>query len=420
MSDDATIAFSELAEVNPRVSLQAYDDDMVVSFIPMSDVSEGGKWTTRQERRLGDVRFGYTAFLESDLLFAKITPCMENGKGAQAIGLKNGIGCGSTEFHVLRAKGDTSARYLHHWLQDRTTRTKAISYMGGSAGQQRVQPQFFDRYRVPRLSPTAQCQAASVLDQADEAIAKTEAVISKLRQVRTGLIHDLLTCGLDENGHLRDPIAHPEQFSESSLGHIPKQWQPQLLDSVAIRGSGHTPSKDVPSYWNGGIKWVSLADSDKLDRIYISETDKEISELGIMNSSAVKHAAGTVILSRDAGIGKSAILAKEMAVSQHFMAWLCGHRLSPVYFYYWLQYNKPRFEAIAMGSTIKTIGLPYFKRLQIAVPPIEEQNVAATIMLASEAAISSAEVELIKLQSIKSGLMDDLLTGRVRVPEATP
>ena len=192
MSDNSTIAFSELAEVNPRVSLQAYDDDTVVSFIPMSDVSEGGKWTTRQERSLGDVRFGYTAFLESDLLFAKITPCMENGKGAHVTGLKNGIGCGSTEFHVLRSKGENSARYLHHWLQTSTTRTKAIAYMGGSAGQQRVQSQFFDRYRIPRLPPTEQRQAATVLDQADEAIAKTEAIIAKLRQVRTGLVDGLL------------------------------------------------------------------------------------------------------------------------------------------------------------------------------------------------------------------------------------
>jgi len=119
-------------------------------------------------------------------------------------------------------------------------------------------------------------------------------------------------------------------------------------------------------------------------------------------------------LSRDAGIGKSAILAEEMAVSQHFMAW---QRLHNLYLYYWLQHNKPRFEAIAMGSTIKTIGLPYFKRLQIAVPPIEEQRTASNAMLASEAAISAEDKQLVKLNQLKSGLMTDLLTGRVRVPE---
>jgi type I restriction enzyme S subunit len=269
-------------------------------------------------------------------------------------------------------------------------------------------------FRLPEKSE--QSRIAAVLDTVDEAIANTEAVIAKLRQVRAGLLHDLLTYGLDKNGQLRDPIAHPEQFQASPFGQIPNVWDIHLLDDLAIRGSGHTPTKDVPSYWNGGINWVSLADSDKLDHIYISETDKQISELGIENSSAVKHAAGTVILSRDAGIGNSAILAEEMAVSQHFIAWRCGKRLHNVFLYYWLQQNKPRFEAIAMGSTIKTIGLPYFKRLRIAVPPIEEQRKAANAMLASEATISSAEVELLKLHQLKSGLMTDLLTGRVRVP----
>jgi type I restriction enzyme S subunit len=413
-----TVTIAELAEVNPAVDLRALSPESMVSFIPMSDVTESGLWVYRQERKLNDIRSGYTPFAEGDLLFAKITPCMENGKGAHAVGLTNSVGFGSTEFHVLRARGDNSPRFLFHWLQSQSTRTRALAYMGGSAGQQRVQPDFFTNYRVKAIAPPEQVQIAAVLDTMDEAIAKTEAVIAKLRHVYAGLLNDLMTRGLDENGELRDCVSHPERFQDTPVGHIPKEWEVCLLDDVAIRGSGHTPSKDFPAYWNGGIKWVSLADSEKLDRIYISATDKEISELGIENSSAMKHPAGTVILSRDAGIGKSAILAEEMAVSQHFMAWRCEKRLHNVFLYYWLQHNKPRFEAIAMGSTIKTIGLRYFKRLKIAIPPIEEQGNAADALLASEEASSAEDFELKKLHQLKSGLMNDLLTGRVRVPES--
>jgi type I restriction enzyme S subunit len=274
--------------------------------------------------------------------------------------------------------------------------------------------------RIQLPDKSEQARIASVLDTIDKAIANTEAAVMKLRLVRAGLLHDLLTLGLDNNGHLRDSALHPEQFQDTALGQVPADWEIHLLDTVAIRGSGHTPAKDVLGYWNGGVKWVSLADSDKLDRIYISETESEISELGIENSSAVKHPAGTVILSRDAGIGKSAVLASEMAVSQHFMAWRCGKRLHNIYLYYWLQHNKRRFEAIAMGSTIKTIGLPYFKQLQIALPSIEEQQTAAQVMLASEAAISAEEAELRKLHRLKTGLMNDLLTGHVPVPKTVP
>ena len=70
-----------------------------------------------------------------------------------------------------------------------------------------------------------QTRIAAMLDTVDEAIAKTEAVIAKLKQVRAGLLHDLLTRGLDENGQLRDPVAHPEQFQDSPLGRIPKEWK---------------------------------------------------------------------------------------------------------------------------------------------------------------------------------------------------
>ena len=74
-----------------------------------------------------------------------------------------------------------------------------------------------------------QSRIATVLDTVDEAIAKTEAVIAKLKQVRTGLLHDLLTCGLDEQGQLRDSIAHPEQFRESPLGRIPMDWDVESI-----------------------------------------------------------------------------------------------------------------------------------------------------------------------------------------------
>ena len=229
-------------------------------------------------------------------------------------------------------------------------------------------------------------------------------------------MHDLLTRGIGANGELRLPQSQaPNLYKNSSLGWIPNEWVIEPLDKVARRGSGHTPSRNVPSYWNGGIKWVSLADSHRLDQIYITETDKEVSELGLKNSSAVRHDAGTVILSRDAGVGKSAILASEMAVSQHFIAWRCGERLNNFYLYFKLQHMKPIFESIAIGSTIKTIGLTFFKKLTIIVPSRAEQDRAVEVILASEATLTAHSVELAKLRLQRIGLMDDLLTGRVRV-----
>ncbi len=257
---------------------------------------------------------------------------------------------------------------------------------------------------VPFAPLPEQQKIAAILTSVDEVIESTQAQINKLKDLKTGMMQELLTKGI---GH--------SEFKDSPVGRIPKAWDCVLLDKVARRGSGHTPDKQTKEYWNGGIKWVSLADSSKLDKLHISETENEISSDGIKNSSAVLHPKGTVVLSRDAGIGKSAVTTDAMAVSQHFMAWICGEKLNNYFLYYLLQMWKPRFENIAMGSTIKTIGLQYFKTLEIPLPEISEQIKIAESFLSLDDSIFKAERKRNHLTNIKKALMQDLLTGKVRV-----
>lgn len=187
------------------------------------------------------------------------------------------------------------------------------------------------------------------------------------------------------------------------------EWRKCKLEELAKRGSGHTPNKRHPSYYNGGIKWVSLADSDKLDKGYIFTTKHEISEAGLRNSSAVLHSPETVILSRDAGVGKSGVLHSPMAVSQHFIAWSCEKsKLSNWFLYYFLQTMKPTFESIAVGNTIKTIGLSYFKNMMIVVPAVEEQQTIADCLSSLDALIAAHTEKLGALNAHKKGLMQQL------------
>ena len=129
------------------------------------------------------------------------------------------------------------------------------------------------------------------------------------------------------------------------------------------------------------------------------------------------HPAETVILSRDAGIGKSAVLAEPMAVSQHFIAWICDNKetLHSWFLYNWLQLNKPEFERQAVGSTIKTIGLPYFKKLKVLAPPFSEQQKIAQILSTWDKAITTTEQLLANSQQQKKALMQQLLTGKKRL-----
>ncbi|EPB2248813.1 restriction endonuclease subunit S [Citrobacter youngae] len=259
-----------------------------------------------------------------------------------------------------------------------------------------------------------QRKISSILQILDKSIEKTELLIDKYNKIKNGMMHDLFSRGIGSDGKLRESLSsNPSLYKETPYGFIPVEWDICLLDDIAIRGSGHTPNKKIPAYWNGGIKWVSLADSSKLDNIYISNTELELSTLGIQNSSAVVHPKGTVILSRDAGVGKSAILAEEMAVSQHFMAWRCGNRLNNLFLYYWLQFNKRNFENIAMGSTIVTIGLPYFKKMKIQFPKkTEEQESIASKLKAIDDYINKLKQSVSKNKNKKRALMHELLTGK--------
>lgn len=198
-----------------------------------------------------------------------------------------------------------------------------------------------------------------------------------------------------------------------------KPWELCLLDTLAKRGSGHTPDKKHPEYWGGGIKWVSLKDSDRLDRVYISETVETISRAGINNSSAVEHPPGTVVLSRDAGVGKSAVTTDTMAVSQHFIAWQCGPRLDNLFLYYWLQYRKTEFERVAIGNTIKTIGLPYFRQLCLPVPPIYEQRAIAVALSDVDALIAALDQLIAKKRDLRTATIQQLITGQRRLPGFT-
>ncbi len=223
------------------------------------------------------------------------------------------------------------------------------------------------------------------------------------------------------NELLEQPIAaEPIEragYKLTKLGWLPEEWEVVRVNDVARMGTGHTPDKKVDGHYNGGIKWVSLQDSHRLDKRYIDQTTIEISEAGIRNSSAVMHPANTVILLRDAGVGKSALLAEPMAVSQHFIAWVCGPVVDPEFLYYSLQRQKPYFEQQANGSTIKTLGMPFFERLEIALPTIDEQQEIVRRLIAWDASIDEQARLIATKTDYKRGLMQQLLTGRRRFAE---
>ena len=152
--------------------------------------------------------------------------------------------------------------------------------------------------------------------EVDALVADCEREVELLREYRKAVISEAVTKGLDPDAPMKDS-------GIEWIGEIPEGWLAARLEKVSIRKSGHTPDKKVPEYWDGDIVWISLADSPRLRaNVYVSESETMATKEGIANSSAELLPSGAVLLSRDASVGLTAIAGVQLAVSQHFMAYI--------------------------------------------------------------------------------------------------
>lgn len=180
----------DVAVVNPLGSTVTADDEQLVTFLPMAAIAElTGRVDMSMQRPFGEVKKGFTRFRDGDVLFAKITPCMENGKSAVVRGLAGGIGCGSTEFHVMRPAEGVSPDYLRHFVSRSVFRQEAKRNMQGAVGQQRVPVDFIREAELP-LAPAAEQERIvsiieelfSRIDEGERALERVQTLVERYRQ----------------------------------------------------------------------------------------------------------------------------------------------------------------------------------------------------------------------------------------------
>lgn len=271
-----------------------------------------------------------------------------------------------------------------------------------------------------------QSRIAAVLDTIDETIAKTEAVIAKLRQVRTGLLHDLLTCGLDENGQLRDPVAHPEQFQDSPLGRIPKAWAFESLGERLQRIGGTIQTGPFGSqlhaheYTAEGVPVIMPQD--------IIEGSVSVAKIARILSTRADELKRHRVRLGDLVFARRGDLSRCAAITEREVGWLCGTgcllmrfeetTLSSTWLSFAYQHNigQRQIASRAVGTTMVNLNTKLLSHLQFGFPQKNEQDVAVCRVTQADSTIHQEEANLAKLALMKSGLMDDLLTGRVRVP----
>ncbi|TON07213.1 hypothetical protein CGH64_24515, partial [Vibrio parahaemolyticus] len=208
-------------------------------------------------RLYGEVKKGFTSFQDNDVLVAKITPCFENGKGALVSNLTNGIGFGSTEFHVIRTKEQKGCpEFIHHITTTHNFRVKGEMNMTGTAGQKRVGKDFIASYLIACPPFIEQQKIAEVLSTIDKKIDLIDQKIAETENLKTGLMQKLFSEGVgvqDENG---DWQPHAE-FQDSPFGKIPTTWSLNNLGTYCSIISGVSPSK-LPLNDNDGYPFFKV------------------------------------------------------------------------------------------------------------------------------------------------------------------
>jgi type I restriction enzyme, S subunit len=268
--DMATL--SEIAELNPRLT-ESLQSNTPISFVPMSAVTaETASTTTGEERSYSEVSKGYTPFRNGDVLVAKITPCFENGKIAQAK-LTHAIGFGSTEFHVVRPNADKSdARYLLHFLRQECIRVDGARKMTGSAGQRRVPEHYLAGLEIPLPPLPEQRRIADVLDRAEALRAKRRAALALLDTLTQSIFLDMFG----------DPVTNPKGWPIAKLQDVS-----EMITGFAFRSEEYVSHEDSirlcrgANVMPGRIDWSDLARWPKSKLHHVSEFSLRVGDVVI-------------------------------------------------------------------------------------------------------------------------------------------
>lgn len=254
------VRLGDVAEINPRLdrssNLQA---DTQVRFVPMAAVDEvNGLIADVQHRPFSEVSKGYTNFETGDVLFAKITPCMQNGKSAIFDDETSPIGFGSTEFYVIRAGERILSRFIYHLVRQEAFREKARANFTGTAGQQRVPKDFLENYYVSLPPLDEQQRIVDILDRAASIQRLRQAADEKLKQIIPALFVDMFG----------DPATNPKGWPMTTVG--------ELIESADYGSSSkaHDEATGLPMLRMGNVTMDGSLDLRNLKYVELDPTEQ--------------------------------------------------------------------------------------------------------------------------------------------------
>lgn len=231
----------DVAEINPRRDRFHRHADAQTSFVPMEAVHEATGTASPRPRPYSAVAKGYTFFREGDVLFAKITPCMQNGKAAIATGLIDGVGFGTTEFHVIRPGERVTAEWIHLHLRNAETLDAAEQAMTGAVGQQRVPPEWLRELELPLPPLDEQGRIVAALAERRTAVetlrARAESLLADQRKLASEWFSQWADEQFARHGSVRlgAALSDAEAFRDGPFGSMLKTAHYRATGARVIR-----------------------------------------------------------------------------------------------------------------------------------------------------------------------------------------
>ncbi|AZH27290.1 restriction endonuclease subunit S [Haloplanus aerogenes] len=206
----------------------------------------------------------------------------------------------------------------------------------------------------------------------------------------------------------------PEDHGTARFPSLPTDWEIKRLDEVATVQGGSTPSTDKDEYWGGDIPWATPTDLTELQGNTISDTEDKITEAGLESTSTHVLPPYSVLLTSRASIGKCAVNTVPMATNQGFQSLIPGEEVNTWYLYYVITEMAPYLESLGAGSTFSEISKREVQRVQIPVPPMEEQLRIAGILYDTDQGIFNTQSMLDEQEVIRKGVVREVLTEGTR------
>ena len=399
-----------VADINPAKS--KLDESDQVTFLGMADLSESGHVIGGEIKEYSTVSSGFTSFVDDDVLVAKITPCFENGKGAHVSELTNGVGFGSTEFHVLRAKPLVAPGYLYRVIYTEEFRTQGERNMVGSAGQRRVPTDFIKNYIVALPPLPEQKKIARILSTVDSKLALIDQQITATQTLKKGLMQKLFSEGVgtqDADGKWQP---HTE-FKDSELGRIPVGWEVKSIRQALQMVERPVDMSDHCEYQLVTVKrrYGGVVERSKL-------LGKDIK----VKSQYYLKAGDFLISKRQIVHGACGIVPNDLEgaiVSNEYHSFRAKPDFDLEYISRLVQtpHYLNSFLLSSIGVHIEKMLFKYeqWAKFEIPVPPIDEQQRISKVFSTVDRKLERLTTQKTQTEHLKKGLMQKLLTGQIRV-----